>query len=63
MEEAVLPEGIMKKLTPEGAEAGQLPTITAGEPEAKAGVTPNRTAEAIVTTANLKVKIIILLKV
>jgi hypothetical protein len=51
------PEGIMKKPTPEGVAWGQVPTITAGAPDAKAGATPKSMAEAIVTTANLYVKI------
>jgi len=57
------PEGIMKELTPYGAEPrGQEPTITVGEPDAKAGATPKSMAEAIVTRANLYVKIFVLLK-
>jgi len=62
MEEAGVPKGIMKKPNPEGAEPGQEPTITVGEPHAKAGAAPKSMAEASVTSANLHVKILFSLR-
>ena len=62
MDVAGVPKGMKKKPNPEGAAPGQEPTITVGEPDAKAGATPKSMAEAIVTTANLDVNFLFSLR-